>query len=188
MFELRYLNALHAKPESFPKRHAFDTPFKRNTRKILLSFKRGFSFKQTKLMYRMHRGKIHSDYKESVVSCFRRNCIDDFSYNIIFLKIYTDDPSFFGVPISILFHITVCHLPWYRCTCGNWSRCYCCHIQRTSKQSIPNVPHHERSFFCICENKGADQMHGNRAAEQCLCFQYIDSTISLLHQSEISSI
>ena len=103
MFELRYLNALHAKPESFPKRHAFDTPFKRNTRKILLFFKRGFSFKQTKLMYRMHRGKIHSDYKESVVSCFRRNCIDDFSYNIIFLKIYTDDPSFFGVPISIYF-------------------------------------------------------------------------------------
>ena len=35
--------------------------------------------------------------------------------------------------------------------------------------------------FCICENKGADQLHGNRAADQHLCFRYIDSTIPLLH-------
>ena len=30
--------------------------------------------------------------------------------------------------------------------------------------------------FCICENKGADQLCGNRTADQRLCFRYIDST------------
>ena len=34
--------------------------------------------------------------------------------------------------------------------------------------------------FCICEIKGADQLHSNRAADQRLCFRYIDSTIPLL--------
>ena len=34
--------------------------------------------------------------------------------------------------------------------------------------------------FCICKNKGADQLHSNQAADQRLCFRYIDSTISLL--------
>ena len=33
--------------------------------------------------------------------------------------------------------------------------------------------------FCICENKDADQLRGNREADQRLCFRYIDSTISL---------
>ena len=42
--------------------------------------------------------------------------------------------------------------------------------------------------FCICENKGADQLRGNREADQCLCFRYIDSTISLLSKSKISSL
>ena len=35
-------------------------------------------------------------------------------------------------------------------------------------------------FFCICENKDADQLRGNREADQRLCFRYIYSTISLL--------
>ena len=42
--------------------------------------------------------------------------------------------------------------------------------------------------FCICKNKGADQLHGNREADQCLCFRYIDSTIPLLSKYEISSL
>ena len=42
--------------------------------------------------------------------------------------------------------------------------------------------------FCICENKGADQLHGNSEADQCLCFPYTDSTIPLLPTSEISSL
>ena len=29
---------------------------------------------------------------------------------------------------------------------------------------------------CICENKGADQLRGNREADQRLCFRYTDST------------
>ena len=41
--------------------------------------------------------------------------------------------------------------------------------------------------FCICENKDADQLHGNREADQRLCFRYTDSTIPLLPKSEISS-
>ena len=42
--------------------------------------------------------------------------------------------------------------------------------------------------FCICENKEADQLRGNREADQRLCFRYIASTISLLPKSEISSL
>ena len=53
--------------------------------------------------------------------------------------------------------------------------------------------------FCICENKDADQLRGNREADQRLCFRNIDSTIPqlpkfrdstipLLPKSEISSL
>ena len=41
--------------------------------------------------------------------------------------------------------------------------------------------------FCICENKDADQLRGNREADQRLCFRYTDSTIPLLFKSDISS-
>ena len=34
--------------------------------------------------------------------------------------------------------------------------------------------------FCIGENKDADQLRGNREADQRLCFRYTDSTIPLL--------
>ena len=40
--------------------------------------------------------------------------------------------------------------------------------------------------FCICENKDADQLRGNREADQRLCFRYTDSTIPLLPKYEIS--
>ena len=42
--------------------------------------------------------------------------------------------------------------------------------------------------FCICENKDADQLRGNREADQRLCFRYTDSIIPLLPKSEISSV
>ena len=45
--------------------------------------------------------------------------------------------------------------------------------------------------FCICENKGADQliqMCSKRAADQRFCFHHKDSTIPLLSKSEISSL
>ena len=41
--------------------------------------------------------------------------------------------------------------------------------------------------FCIWENKGAYQLHGNHAANQHL-FHYIESTIHLLLKSKISSL
>ena len=49
-------------------------------------------------------------------------------------------------------------------------------------------PHHEKLAFCICENKDADQLRGNREADQRLCFRHTDSTIPLLPKSEISSL
>ena len=42
--------------------------------------------------------------------------------------------------------------------------------------------------FCICKNKDADQLRGNREADQGLCFRYSESTIPLLPKSEISSL
>ena len=42
--------------------------------------------------------------------------------------------------------------------------------------------------FYICENKDADQLRGNREADQRLCFRYIDSTINLLPKSENLSV
>ena len=45
---------------------------------------------------------------------------------------------------------------------------------------------HEKTCFGICENKGAEHLCSKCAADQCLCFRYIDSTIPLLPKSEIS--
>ena len=42
--------------------------------------------------------------------------------------------------------------------------------------------------FCICQNKDADQLRGNREADQRLCFRHTDSTVPLLPTSEISSL
>ena len=42
--------------------------------------------------------------------------------------------------------------------------------------------------FCICENKDADQLRGNREADQRLCFRYTDSTIALLPKYGILSL
>ena len=46
----------------------------------------------------------------------------------------------------------------------------------------------KKPAFCICENKDADQLRGNRETDQRLCFRYTDSTIPLLPKSEISSL
>ena len=43
-----------------------------------------------------------------------------------------------------------------------------------------------KTCFCICENKGADKLGGDHAADQVFC--YIDSKIPLLPKSEISSL
>ena len=40
--------------------------------------------------------------------------------------------------------------------------------------------------FCLCENKGADQLRSDCKADQRLCFCYMDSTIPLLSKLKIS--
>ena len=42
--------------------------------------------------------------------------------------------------------------------------------------------------FCISKNKDADQLRGNREADQRLCFRYTDITIHLLSKYKISSL
>ena len=42
--------------------------------------------------------------------------------------------------------------------------------------------------FCICANKGADQLRTYCAADQLLCFRYIGVTMPLLPESKISSL
>ena len=39
--------------------------------------------------------------------------------------------------------------------------------------------HHKVTHKTVCENKGAGQLRGNSAADQRLCFRYIDNTIPL---------
>ena len=58
---------------------------------------------------------------------------------------------------------------------------------------LSNVNYHlslvmRKPAFCMCENKDADQLRGNREADQRLCFRYMDSTIPLLPKSEILSL
>ena len=67
-------------------------------------------------------------------------------------------------------------------------------LTSTPSGTVPGTyePPHKKTS--ICENKDADQLRGNREADQYregyqhLCFRYIDSTIPLLSKSEILSI
>ena len=62
-------------------------------------------------------------------------------------------------------------------------------IQHLHKDIYSKLRHVMRkSVFGICENKGADELRGKRAADQRLCFPYTDSTILLLPKSENSSL
>ena len=45
----------------------------------------------------------------------------------------------------------------------------------------------ENWIFACAKTKGTDQLCSNCIADQCLCFYYKDSRISLLLKSEISS-
>ena len=60
--------------------------------------------------------------------------------------------------------------------------CYEPYFSNTKMSRIVRKPD-----FCLGENKGADQLRGNREADQRLCFRYSDSTIPLLLKSEIAS-
>ena len=48
-----------------------------------------------------------------------------------------------------------------------------------------NEPRCEKTVYCICENKEADQLCGNCTADQRLYFRYTDSAIPLLPIYEI---
>ena len=50
-----------------------------------------------------------------------------------------------------------------------------------------NEPRHEKTNVLHMQNKDADQLRGNREADQGLCICYIDCTIPLLSKSKISS-
>ena len=45
---------------------------------------------------------------------------------------------------------------------------------------LNELSHEKSNVLHICENKDADQLRGNREADQRLCFRYTDSAIPLL--------
>ena len=49
-------------------------------------------------------------------------------------------------------------------------------------------PRHEKTNFLHMRKQNTDQLRGNREADQCLCFRYIDSPIALLSKSKFSSL
>ena len=49
-------------------------------------------------------------------------------------------------------------------------------------------PRHKKICFLHMGNKGTDQLSRNSAADQRLCFRYIDSSIPVLLKSKISSL
>ena len=57
------------------------------------------------------------------------------------------------------------------------------HLEFSDKRNMSCIM--RKPDFCICKNKGADQLRGNRAADQGLWFSYIKSTIPLLSKYEI---
>ena len=89
-----------------------------------------------------------------------------------------------------------CYTSWCVVLCRLMVRIYKCYATESCRgdleflSSCPLVrcqPRHAKMvFFCLCENKGADQLCSNCTADQRLCFRYMDS-IFLLHNSEISS-
>ena len=56
-----------------------------------------------------------------------------------------------------------------------------------SKEIIQMSRVMRKPAFYTCKKKGTDQLHGNWAADDRLCFRYIDSTITELLKSDISS-
>ena len=57
-------------------------------------------------------------------------------------------------------------------------------LSQIHSTTVSEVPH-EKTSFCIWENKDIDRLRGNCEADQCLCFRYTDSTIPLLPKSKV---
>ena len=70
------------------------------------------------------------------------------------------------------------------------------HLEKKKTHTAKHIPikypqtqnHLRKSAICICEKKGADQLRGNRTADQRHCVRYTDSTIPLPPTSKISSL
>ena len=62
----------------------------------------------------------------------------------------------------------------YQMLCHNLDK----HMSLVYQEQMSHVM--RRQTFGICENKDADQLRGNREADQRLCFRYIHSPIPLL--------
>ena len=74
-------------------------------------------------------------------------------------------PNIFSLHVILLFHISL-------------EDCYINH--RTEVRLVIYEPCHVKTCFSICENKCADQLHGDWAADQHLYFCYMDRTIPVL--------
>ena len=76
--------------------------------------------------------------------------------------------------------------------CARLCPCYTSMRPRSIAKTLLKLLHMSlvmrKPDFRICENKGADQLCGNRTADQRLCLRYTDSTIPLLSKCEISSL
>ena len=66
---------------------------------------------------------------------------------------------------------------------GQIHRSFCCFVTEWLMSCAMRKP-----AFRTCENKGADQLCGYRAADQRFYFRYLDSTIPLLRKSKISGL
>ena len=66
------------------------------------------------------------------------------------------------------------------------SHCMCA-LGHTSSQAWSYEPRREKTAFLHMRNKDADQLRGDREADQRLCFRYMDRTTPLLSKSEMSS-
>ena len=80
------------------------------------------------------------------------------------------------------------------CVCVGVCRCVCDFAYLPSVlhiiiyiSYIKSESRYEKTDFCICENKDADQLRSNCAADQRLCFRNTDGTIPLRSKSEILS-
>ena len=60
----------------------------------------------------------------------------------------------------------------------------CCDVMLT-QYNLSRVV--RKPAFSICENKDANQLRGDREADQRLCFRYMDSTIFLLPKSKFQT-
>ena len=113
-----------------------------------------------------------------LASKFKRKCAT---------KLYMDFASYYD-------ERSPCYSQTRKTTRSNTQNNHNKHIlQQKCLDSIRNIHPHmscvvRKPAFGICENKDADQLRGNREADQRLCFRYTDTTIPLFSKSEISSL